>query len=112
MHPRLRYNNPGGKKKICMKSLSKKTRYTIVFISLLLVMLFTGLILPNQSTRAQAEASPTPTTPQENGETVMKSGDTEKLILGAGIILFIILGGVIIQRMLLKDTDQISGESK
>ena len=84
----------------------------IVFVSLLLLMLFTGLILPNYSTQAQSETSPTPTTTQENGENVIKSGDTEQLILGAGIILFIILGGVIIQRMLLKDSDQISGESE
>jgi hypothetical protein len=94
-----------------MKSLSKKTRYLIVFASLLLVVLITGLNVPNHSTQALAETSPTPTALQENGEYMLKSGDTEALILGAGIILFIILGGVIIQRMLLKESDQISGES-
>ncbi len=84
-----------------MRSLSKKTRYTIILSSLLLIVLLSGLTLPNHL--AQAKPSPTPTLLATNGEQVLKSGDTEGLILGAGIILFIILGGVIIQRMILKD---------
>lgn len=87
-------------KKTCMKPLSNKTLSVILLSSLLLVLLFSGLNLPNLSAQAQAEVSPTPTA---NPEQVVRSGDTEGLILGAGIILFIILGGVIIQRMILKE---------
>ena len=89
-----------------MKSLSKKTRNLIILSILLLVLLFGGLSLPNLSAQAQADPSPTPTSLTTTTEEVLVSGDTEGLILGAGIILFIILGGVIIQRMILKDENK------
>jgi len=76
----------------------------IIIGSLLLLVLFSGLSLPNRP--VQADASPTPTTLVTEGGQTLKSGDTEGLILGAGIILFIILGGVIMQRMVLKDENQ------
>ncbi len=85
-----------------MKSLSKKTRYLIIFGSLLLLMLFTGFGLSSYRVPAQAESSPTPTSLTVNGEPHLQSGDTDGLILGAGIILFIILSGVVIQRTLMK----------
>ena len=79
------------------------TRYLIILSSLMLVLLFSGLSLPNLSAQALAESSPTPTNLAATTEQILTSGDTEGLILGAGIILFIIIGGVIIQRMILKD---------
>ena len=89
-----------------MRSLSKKTRYLIILVSLLLLLLFTGLSLANHAVPAQAESSPTITAQEGEAETYLKSGDTEGLILGAGIILFIILSGVIIQRSILKSHDE------
>ena len=85
-----------------MKSLLRKTPYLIFLSSLLLVVLYSGLSLSNLSAQAQAESSPTPTILANTTEQIIISGDTEGLILGAGIILFIIIGGVIIQRMILK----------
>lgn len=79
------------------------TRYLIILSILMLVLLFSGLSLPNLTAQAQAESSPTPTNLAATSEQILSSGDTEGLILGAGIILFIIIGGVIIQRMILKD---------
>lgn len=93
-----------------MKSLSNKTRYLILLSSVLLVVLFTGLSLPGNSVPVQAEASPTPTA--QNAEQILKSGTTEELILGAGIILIIILGGVIIQRAIIKSVSQKPPESE
>ncbi len=88
-----------------MNSLSKKTRYMIILGSLLLLVLFTGFGLSNYGVPAQAESSPTPTSLTVNGEPHLISGDTDGLILGAGIILFIILSGVVIQRTLMKGED-------
>ena len=85
-----------------MRSFSKKTRYLIILGSLLLLALVTGLSLSNHAVPAQTESSPTPTVLEVDGEIALKSGDTEGLILGAGIILFIILSGVVIQRSIMK----------
>ena len=73
------------------------------------MVIFVVLILSNTATFAQVESTPTPTS-ITNDEPVLRSGDTEGLVLGAGIILFIILGGVILQRTILKDTDQQTQE--
>ena len=78
----------------------------VILGTLLLIVLVTGLSLANHSVTAQAESSPTPTTQEVNGEPILESGDTEGLILGAGIILFIILSGVIIQRTILKNENE------
>jgi hypothetical protein len=78
----------------------------IILGSLLVLVVITGLSLTNDSVPAQAESSPTPATLTANGEPILESGDTEGLILGAGIILFIILSGVVIQRTLMKDADE------
>jgi hypothetical protein len=93
-----------------MKSLSNKTRYLILLGSLLLVILFSGVSLPGQSVPGQAELSPTPTA--EKAEQFLESGDTEELILGAGVILIIILGGVFIQRMIIKNANPKTPESE
>ena len=78
----------------------------IILGSLLIIVLVTGLSLANNSVTAQAESPPTPTTLDVNGEPILESGDTEGLILGAGIILFIILSGVVIQRTRLKNDNE------
>jgi hypothetical protein len=92
-----------------MNIFSRKTRALIIITSLLLVVIFVVLILPTTATFAQTESSPTPTS-ITNNEQVLSSGDSEGLILGAGIILFIILGGVILQRIILKNADQHTRE--
>lgn len=89
-----------------MRSISKKTRCMIILGSLLLLVLFTGLSLTNHSAPAEGDPSPTPATQSANGAPLLKSGDTEGLILGAGVILFIILSGVVIQRTIMKDAEQ------
>ena len=100
----MRYNTPGVKTITGMDISSKKTLVMITLISLLLVVIFVGLILPHTATFAQTASSPTPTTVASDGP-ILNSGDTEGLILGAGIILFIILAGVILQRTILKNDD-------
>jgi hypothetical protein len=87
-----------------MENFSNKTWVIIVITSLLLVVIYIGLMIPHMTAAAQAEASPTPTLIATNGQT-NSSGDTEGLIIGAGIILFIILGGVILQRTILKSAE-------
>lgn len=89
-----------------MKSLTKHTRLILLISSLLLFIILTGLSLPVKSAVLQTAPSPTPTPTiiYVNGEPVLQSGDTEGLILGAGIILLIILSGVIIQRVILRKT--------
>jgi len=94
-----------------MKSLSKKTRTILIVGSLLLIAFFAGISLTGQAARAQTEATPTPTPQIIDGNPVLESGDTEGLILGAGIILVIILGGVIIQRAIIKNNSQTSPHS-
>jgi len=105
------YNNPGGKKKTRMKFLSMKTHYFFILGILLLVILFGGLSFPHQSATAQTESSPTPTPELINGEPALQSGETEGLILGAGIIMIIILGGVILQRTIINRENQHSPDS-
>lgn len=87
-----------------MKSFSKHTRLVTIFLSLTLFIILTGLSYPVKSAILQTKASPTPTPTiiYVNGEPVLQSGNTEGLILGAGIILLIILSGVIIQRVIQK----------
>ena len=92
-----------------MDIFSRKSRVLIAITSLLLVVIFVVLILPSTATFAQIESSPTPTI-IANNDLELQSGDTEGLILGAGIILFIILAGVILQRTILKNADQQSRE--
>ena len=89
-----------------MKSLSKKTRYLIILGSMFFVLLFAGLNLPRHIVPAQAETSPTPTVLATIEDPIAQSGDTEGLIIGAEIILVIILLGVLIQRVIIKNTDQ------
>jgi hypothetical protein len=88
---------------------SRKTRVVITVTSLLLVVIFVLLVLSSTVTLAQVESTPTPTNITNNKQVIL-SGDTEGLILGAGIILFIILGGVILQRTILKDANQQTQE--
>jgi hypothetical protein len=93
-----------------MKSLSKKTRYLIILGSMVFVLVFAGLNLPRHIVPAQSESSPTPTVLATLEDPIVQSGDTEGLIIGASIILVIILLGVLIQRLVLKNTDLPSQE--
>jgi uncharacterized protein YneF (UPF0154 family) len=87
-----------------MKTNSKITRLALIIVSLLLFLILAGFNFSLQTTKLQTENPPTPTSTliYVNGEPVLQSGETEGLILGAGIILCIILGGVLIQRLIQK----------
>ncbi len=94
-----------------MRSILKNTsRQVVIAISLLVFVALAGLSLPTRSATLQADPSPTPTPTQvyANGEPVLPSGDTEGLILGAGVILIIIVGGVAIQRLTLNKNSRKS----
>ena len=79
--------------------------YQLVIIGLLIgLILVAGLSIPAKSGPLLTNPDPTPTTtPQaEDGPTVFESGDTQGLMVGAGVIVLIILSGVYIQRLLTK----------
>ena len=89
-----------------MKSITQKTRYLFILGSIIFALFFAGLNLPRHIVPAQAESSPTPTVLPTPVDPVAQSGDTQELIIGASLILFIILFGVLIQQMVLKYSDQ------
>lgn len=94
-----------------MKSLSKKTRQLLYIGILLSFIVMTGLSLPRQVGALQSTPGPTPTitiTPVLiHGEEPLKSGETGGLMLGAAIILIIIITGVLIQRIIDKNTPKV-----
>ena len=89
-----------------MKPLSKKTRQLLYIGILFTFLLLTGLSLPRQVGALQSTPDPTPTvTPVFlSGDEPIKSGETGGLMLGAAIILLIIVSGVLIQRVIQKNT--------
>ena len=89
-----------------MKSLPMKT-YQAVLVGLLIsFILFSGLSIPAKTSALVINPDLTSTvTPKAgNGSTEPESGDTLGLIYGAGVIVLITLGGVIIQRLIIKNT--------
>jgi len=84
-----------------MKLVPNKNRQILISAVLLGIVLLAALIFPGQIDARQTtpESTPTSTSPPDE-DLVLKSGDTEGLMWGAGVILFIILGGVLIQRVI------------
>lgn len=75
--------------------------YRVIIIGLLIgFVLLSGLSFPAKTTSLLTNPDPTPTvTPIAGDDTLtLKSGETQGLMIGAGVIVFIILGGVLIQR--------------
>jgi len=93
-----------------MKPLSKKTRLLLYIGILFTFILMAGLSLPKQVGAVQSAPNPTPTvTPAFlSGDEPVKSGETGGLMLGAAIILLIIVSGVLIQRVIQKNSAEIS----
>ena len=91
-----------------MKSFPTKTHHILITAILIGFIFLSALSFPGQTEAQQStpETIPTSTPIVENGP-VRRSGDTEGLMWGAGIIFIIILGGVLIQRVIIKpDSDQ------
>ncbi len=87
-----------------MKSLPMKT-YQAVLVGLLIsFIIFSGLSIPAKTSALATNPDLTSTvTPKAGrGHTGPESGDTLGLIYGAGMIVVITLGGVIIQRLIIK----------
>ncbi len=93
-----------------MKPLSKIIRQILYIGILLSFFLMIGLSLPRQVGALQSTPDTTPTaTPVFlAGDEPVKSGETGGLMLGAAIILFIIVSGVLLQRVIQNNTHKIS----
>jgi uncharacterized protein YneF (UPF0154 family) len=89
-----------------MKSLSRKTIKLLIITAVIALVFFFALSVSRQNILASTppEATLTPTPTLINGEIPLISGNTQGLIWGAVAILVIILGGVFIQRVLLKSS--------
>jgi hypothetical protein len=74
----------------------------IILIALAAVLLLTVLMVPSKalpSALAQTKTTQTPTPEKKGEELPLQSGDTEGLIIGAGVIVLIIIIGVLISRV-------------
>jgi len=77
--------------------------FQIIIIALAAVLLLTVLLVPSRalpSALAQSNTTQTPTPDRNNKELPLQSGDTEGLIIGAGVIVLIIVIGVLISRVI------------
>jgi hypothetical protein len=84
-----------------MKPVPKNIRQILISAVLIGIVFLVAFIFPGQINARQTTPEPTPTsTPLPGEDLALKSGDTEGLMWGAGVILFIILGGVLIQRII------------
>ncbi len=81
--------------------------YQAVLVGLLIsFILFSGLSIPTKTSALVTNPDLTATVTPKVGKGPIEpeSGDTLGLIYGAGVIVLIILGGVIIQRLIIKPT--------
>jgi hypothetical protein len=84
-----------------MKAFPSKTHIMVITITLLGVFLLSAISYPSNTDLIQNTLEPTPESTQLVEDDLMpESGDTVGIVWGAGIILFIIVGGVIIQRII------------
>jgi len=92
-----------------MKPLSKKSPLLFYIAILLIFIILIGFSLPRQVGALQSTPDPTPTVTPEflSGDEPVKSGETGGLMLGAAIILLIIVSGVLIQRVIQKNPQEI-----
>jgi hypothetical protein len=90
-----------------MKSFPTKTHHLLITALLIGIVFLSALSYPGQTSARQSTPEPIPTsTPEVEDDLSPKSGDTEGLMWGAGVILVIILSGVFIQRVINKpDSD-------
>jgi hypothetical protein len=93
-----------------MKAFPSKTHLILITITLLGVFLVSAINSPSNTDLIQNTPEPTLNNTQLVEDDLMpESGDTDGIIWGAGIILFIIVGGVIIQRIINKpDPDHLN----
>ena len=94
-----------------MKSYPTKKRQLLIIVILIGLVFLGALSFPGQIAARQATPQPTPTSTILPDDQALISGDTNGLMLGAGAIMFIILSGVIIQRIINKpDPDSIQDQ--
>lgn len=75
----------------------------IILITLAAVLLLTVLLVPSKalpSALAQTKTTQTPQPEDKPKDLPLQSGDTEGLIIGAGVIVMIIVIGVLISRVI------------
>jgi hypothetical protein len=90
-----------------MKSFPTKTHHLQITAVLIAIIFLSALSFPGQTAARQDTPEPVPTsTPVAEDDLSPRSGDTEGLMWGAGVILVIIMSGVLIQRVIDKpDSD-------
>ncbi len=87
-----------------MKSLPMKTYQAVLAGLLISFILFSGLSIPTKTSALVTNPDLTSTVTPKAGRdhTEPESGDTLGLMYGAGMIVVITLGGVIIHRLIIK----------
>jgi hypothetical protein len=85
-----------------MKPYFSKKHQLFITAALVGIIFLAALIFPGQINARQELTNPTPTTTPLPDELTTESGNTQDLMWGAGMILFIIIGGVLVQRIILK----------
>ncbi len=90
-----------------MKSFPTKTHHLLITAFLIGIVFLSAISFPGQTAARQSTPEPIPSsTPVVEDDLSPKSGDTEGLMWGAGVILVIIVSGVLIQRVINKpDSD-------
>ncbi len=84
-----------------MKSFPTKTHHLLITAALIAIIFLSALSFPGQIAARQGTPEPIPTsTPAAEDDLSPRSGDTEGLMWGAGVILVIIVSGVLIQRVI------------
>jgi len=85
-----------------MKPYLTKNHQLVIAIVLVGSIFLSAMIFPGQIAARQRNPEPTPVSTDLPDDLEIKSGDTEGLIWGAVVILTIIIGGVIVQRFVLR----------
>jgi hypothetical protein len=97
-----------------MNNRSSHPYRIITLLMLTGIILLVGISLSgfSQNLQTTPAATPTPTPSPDSGETPLKSGETQPLIWGAGVIMLIIICGVLIQRLILNSDSRKTAETK
>jgi hypothetical protein len=85
-----------------MKPYFSKKHQLLITSALVGIIFLAALIFPGQINARQELTDQTPTSTPLANELIAESGNTQDLMWGAGMILFIIISGVLIQRIILK----------
>jgi len=95
-----------------MKPFLTKRHQLIMIAALVGLIFLAALVFPGRIAARQDAPEPTPTSTPLPNDLVAESGDTQGLMWGAIIILVIILGGVQVQRIILKsDPDKTENKN-